>query len=149
LPPEISNLLFADDTLTRCDAYHDQIHNLGHILLCFKAISSLKVNLQKFELVTVGEILHKEELADILSCSISFLPLKYLGLPLNAFFLNKKPILDRLVENMRKRLASQKKIYLSGGGHLTLIKSTLSNLPKYFLSLFPLPAGIIRRLGRL
>jgi hypothetical protein len=50
-----------------------------------------------------------------------------------------------VVEKMEKRLVSWKKIYLSKGGHLTLIKSTLSNTPTYFLSLFPLPAGIARR----
>jgi hypothetical protein len=50
---------------------------------------------------------------------------------------------------MDKRLASWKKIYLSRGGRLTLIKSTLSNLPTYFLSLFHLPAGIARRLERI
>jgi hypothetical protein len=29
-------------------------------------------------------------------------------------------------------------LYLSKGGRLTLIKSTLSNLPTYYLSLFPI-----------
>jgi len=61
-----------------CDTNNDQIYNLGHILLCFEAISGLKVNLQKFKLVAVGEVPHKEELADILSCSISSSP-KILG----------------------------------------------------------------------
>jgi hypothetical protein len=55
-PLEISHLLFADDTLIMCDADVDQIHNLDHILLCFEAISGLKVNLQKSELVAVGEV---------------------------------------------------------------------------------------------
>jgi hypothetical protein len=41
---EISHL-FADDTNIMCDAHWDQIYNLGHILLCFEAISSIKVNL--------------------------------------------------------------------------------------------------------
>ncbi len=31
------------------------------------------------------------------------------------------------------------------GGRLTLIKSTLSSLPTYFLSLFPLPIGVALR----
>jgi len=48
-PLKISHLLFADDTLIMCDADVDQIHNLNHILLCFEAISSLTVNLQKSE----------------------------------------------------------------------------------------------------
>jgi hypothetical protein len=36
-------------------------------------------------------------------------------------------------------------MYLFKGGRVTLIKSTLSNLPTYFLSLFPLPMGVANR----
>jgi hypothetical protein len=58
-PLELFHLMFTDDTLIMCDADRDQICNLGHILLCFKAISGLKVNLRKSELVTVGQVSHK------------------------------------------------------------------------------------------
>ena len=34
---------------------------------------------------------------------------------------------------MERRLASWKRLYLSKGGKVTLIESTLSNLPTYFL----------------
>jgi hypothetical protein len=81
----------------------------------------------------VGAVPNIEELAGILSCRISSFPMKYLG--------------SR--ENEKKRLASCKKIYLSKGGRLTLIKTSLSNLPTYLLSLFPLPAGIAKHLERL
>jgi hypothetical protein len=50
----ISHMLFANDTVTMCDADVDQIHNLDHILMCFEAISGLKVNLQKSKLVQWG-----------------------------------------------------------------------------------------------
>ncbi|KAG6732890.1 hypothetical protein I3842_01G199300 [Carya illinoinensis] len=40
-------------------------------------------------------------------------------------------------------------MYLSKGGRITLIKSTLSNLPTYFLSLFPLPVGVAARIKKL
>jgi hypothetical protein len=33
-------------------------------------------------------------------------------------------------------------MYLSKGGRITLIKSILSNLPTYFLSVFPIPIGV-------
>jgi hypothetical protein len=46
-------------------------------------------------------------------------------------------------------LASWKKIYLSWGGCLTLIKSTLSSLLTYLLSLFPLQTSIARKLEHL
>jgi hypothetical protein len=85
-PFEIFHLAFADDTLIMCDTDNDQIFNLDHIFLCFEDISGLKVNLQKSELVAVGEVLHIEELANILYCNISSLHLRYLGLPLGAPF---------------------------------------------------------------
>jgi len=122
-PLEISQL-FANDTLIMCDADRDQIHNLGDILLCFEASSGLKVNLEKSKLLA----LHQEELVDLLSCSISSLLMKYLGIPLGATF-KLKAIWDRVVQKVEKRLASWKKIYLLRGGHLILIKSTLSKLP--------------------
>jgi hypothetical protein len=99
-------MLFADDILIMCDVDVNQILNLDHILLCFKAISGLKVNLKKSKLVAVGEVPYIEELANILSCNISSLPLRYLGLPLGAPF-KSKAIWDGLVEKIeKKRLAS-------------------------------------------
>ena len=40
-------------------------------------------------------------------------------------------------------------LYLSNGGSVTLIKSTLFNLPTYFLSLFPIPAAMANRIEKL
>jgi hypothetical protein len=79
---------------------------------------------------------------------IASFPMKYQGLPLGAPF-KLRAIWDGVIERMGKRLVSWQKIYLSKGGHLTLIKSTLSSLPTYFLSLFPLPVGIAERLEHL
>jgi len=93
-----------------CDSEH--IYNLDHILLCFEAISGLKIKLQKSGLVAVGEVPKIEEFAGILSCRISSFPMKYLSLPLGAPF-KSRAIWDRVVERMEKRLASCKKIYLS------------------------------------
>jgi hypothetical protein len=40
-------------------------------------------------------------------------------------------------------------MYLSKGGRVTLIKSTLSNLPTYFMSLFPIPNSIAKHIEKL
>jgi hypothetical protein len=82
----VSHLLFADDTLVFCGANDSQIRHVGALLVCFKTVTGLKVNLSKSTLVPVdlrGEV---DQLAGVLGCGIGDLPLKYLGLPLGASF---------------------------------------------------------------
>uniref|UniRef100_A0A2N9HXJ9 Reverse transcriptase domain-containing protein n=1 Tax=Fagus sylvatica TaxID=28930 RepID=A0A2N9HXJ9_FAGSY len=112
------------------------------------AISGLKINLSKSELVPVGPVPNVPELAGILGCSVASLPFTYLGLPLGASF-KMKSIWAGVVERMEKRLAGWKRLYLSKGGRVTLIKSTLSSIPTYYLSLFPIPMSIARRIEKL
>ena len=61
------------------------------------------------------------------------LPKSYMGLPLGA---NRKveSVWDVGEERFRKRLALWKRQYISKGRRLTLIRSTLSNMPIYFMS---------------
>jgi hypothetical protein len=40
-------------------------------------------------------------------------------------------------------------MYFSKGGPITLLKSSLSNLPTYFMSLFPLSVGVANRIKKL
>jgi hypothetical protein len=40
-------------------------------------------------------------------------------------------------------------MYLSKGSRVTLIKSTLSNWPTYFMPLFPFPTGVANRIEKL
>jgi hypothetical protein len=82
-----------------------------------------------------------DELADILGFGTYSLFMKYLGILLGASY-NAKSIWNGIVEKMECRLASWKRMYLSKGGRVTVIKSTLSNLPTYLLSLFPIPASV-------
>ena len=60
-----------------------------------------------------------------------------------------KEIWALIVEKMEHRLAGWKRMYLSKGGRLTLLKSTLSNLPTYFLSLFPIPVEVAKRIVKI
>ncbi len=91
------------------------------------------MNLGKSELVQVGDVPHLELLADILGCKTSTFPMKYLGLPLGANF-KMQSIWNPIMEKLERWLAGWKRLYLSKGGRLTLIKITLSNLPTYYFS---------------
>ena len=50
------------------------------LLLCFQAVTGLKVNVLKTELVPVGVVDNVHALAEILGCRIGPLPMTYLGM---------------------------------------------------------------------
>ena len=46
-------------------------------------------------------------------------------------------------------MASFKRLYLSKGGRLIIIKSSIANLPTYFMSRFSLPMGVANCIEKL
>ena len=74
----ISHLLFADNTLIFSDANPNHILHLQLLFTWFEAISGLKINLSKSEMVPVGQVRDIELLADIMGCNINHLPMSYL-----------------------------------------------------------------------
>ena len=50
----------------------------------FEAMSGLKINLVKSEIITIGPVTNVVELASELGCKIGPLPTSYSGLPLGA-----------------------------------------------------------------
>ena len=115
---------------------------------CFLAFTGLKVNVGKSEIVPIGEVNNLAELASILQCRAGSLPMKYLGMPLGTSF-KTASIWNPILEKMEKNLSEWKCLYLSIGGRLTLLKSTLSSLPTYFLSLFTIPKVVAARMERI
>ena len=89
-----------------------------------------------------------EEMAVELGCRVGSLPNVYLGLPLGVPH-KASSMWDGVEEKMRRRLALWKRQYISKGGRVTLIKSTLASMPIYQLSLFRMPKIVARRLEKL
>lgn len=120
------------------------IAHLRLVLLCFERISRLRVNLEKSKVAGLNlsdsEI---EVFAGSLGCEKEEWPIKYQGLPLGG---NPRALMfwQPVLEKMAKRLGAWKRNYLSLGGRNALIKSTLSNLPIYYLSIFKALRKVIR-----
>lgn len=83
-----------------------------------------------------------------MGCGIASLPAKYLGLPLGASY-KSTHIWDGVIEKIEHRMASWQRLYLSKGGRVILIKSTLANVPTYFLYLFLIPGSVASRIEKL
>ena len=145
---QISHLLFADDTLVFYQVSQDHLTYLSWLLMWFEAVLGLRINLEKSELIPVGRVENIDDLASEFGCRVGSLPSTYLGLPLGAPF-KTVSVWDGVEERFCKRLAMWKRQYLSKGGRATLIRSTLSNLPIYFMSLLKLPSSVRRRLEQI
>ena len=85
---------------------------LSWLLMWFKAISSLKINMNKSEIILVGSVENVDVLAQELRSKIGNLPSSYLGLPLGAKH-NSVAVWDAIEERFRKRLSFWKRRYIS------------------------------------
>ncbi|RVW86004.1 putative ribonuclease H protein [Vitis vinifera] len=144
----ITHLLFADDTIVFCEAKKESLLHLSWILFWFKATSGLKINLDKRMVIPVGEVDGVLEMAAKIGCRVGQLPTVYLGLPLGASN-RASSVWDGVEEKMRRKLALWKRQYLSKGGRITLIKSTLASIPLYQMSVFRMPNSVARRIEKL
>ncbi|RVW46790.1 Homeobox-DDT domain protein RLT2 [Vitis vinifera] len=112
------------------------------------SISGLRINLDKSEILPVGRVENLENLALEAGCKVGRLPSSYLGILLGA---NHKSVAvwDGVEERFRKRLALWKRQFISKGGRITLIRSTLSSMPIYLMFLLRMPRVVSLRLEKI
>ncbi|RVX12745.1 hypothetical protein CK203_011794 [Vitis vinifera] len=108
---KVSHLLFVDDTLIFCEAWEEQMMFLWWLLMWFEAISGLRVNMDKSELILVGRVENVEDLVAEIGCKVGSLLFTYLGMPLGALF-KSVVVWDGIEERFYKRLAMWKRQYI-------------------------------------
>jgi hypothetical protein len=110
-------------------------------------MSVLKIiNFHKSEIFCFGNAKEIDYLyADIFTCPIGNLPMKYLGVPIDNKKINKS-LWVPMIEKLEKRLVGWQGRSLSLGGRLTLLNSCISNVPLYMLSIYPAPKSVIKKL---
>uniref|UniRef100_A0A2N9HX34 Reverse transcriptase domain-containing protein n=1 Tax=Fagus sylvatica TaxID=28930 RepID=A0A2N9HX34_FAGSY len=114
----VFHLLFADDTLIFSNANPEHIFNLRLLFTWFEAISGLRINFNKSEMVPVGSVINVDGLAAIMGCKIISLPMNYLGLPSGAYFKSKSiwnPILEKMELSVARRIDKIQRDFLWGG----------------------------------
>ena len=121
-PTVVSHLQFADDTLIIAEKSWANVQVMRVVLVLFEAISGLKMNFTKSQLIGVnvqGSWLN--EAALVLNCKVGNLPFVYLGMPIGG---------DACQLSFWEPL-------------ILRIRTRLSSMHVYALSFFKAPSGII------
>ena len=117
------------------------IINLKFLLLCFEAMSGLKINFDKSEVVIIGYSEEEQQLiADNLNCRLTTFPVTYLGMPVRDTRILAKD-LDPLVERVKSRAEPWQGRFTSKGSKTVLIDSCLSSLATFMMGMYILPEG--------
>ncbi|GKV49617.1 hypothetical protein SLEP1_g56358 [Rubroshorea leprosula] len=145
----VSLLQFADDTIIMGRADAENTRMVKDILIWFELMSGLRINFSKSSVFdyNVSEKWLKGA-ASMLHCRVGRAPFLYLGLPVDGRFGSKK-LWELVVNKFRAKLAVWKAATLSFGGRLILLKSILSALPIFYMSLYLLPNSVLEELIRI
>ena len=145
----VSHLQFADDTILFLKPKLEFLRNARRILRCYELASGLKINFHKSSVTRVGKRATNDDMwAAIFRCQKAALPISYLGLLLG-FKRNSKIAWEPILSRIRSRLAPWKRRFINKGGRSVLIKSVLSSIPTYFMSVFGIPVGVAKEIEKL
>nr|GEW02000.1 reverse transcriptase domain-containing protein [Tanacetum cinerariifolium] len=105
--------------------------------------SGLKINLHKSKLTGIG--VNKDDVdstTTLVGCSTFYPPFHYLGVKVGAS-MSRLNSWKEVTAKISSRLSKWKLKTLSIGGRLTLLKSILTAIPIYHMSLYKVPVGIL------
>jgi hypothetical protein len=142
-------LQYADDTILLIQDDMEQIIHMKLILYMFEAMSGLKINFLKSEIMMV---LHDDEkkmiYSDIFGFQLGDWPIKYLGVPVCGTRLKVSDV-DYLSDKLMKKLDGWVGHSSSIGGRFSLIQSSLSSTLIYHMSMYLLPLTNLEKLTKI
>nr|GEU91325.1 hypothetical protein [Tanacetum cinerariifolium] len=142
----ISHLFYADDVVFIGEWNNNNIKTLLSVLRCFYLASGLKINLYKSKLMRIGVSSNVvAAVASLIGCSILTVPFNYLGLKVGCN-MSRITSWDDVISKVSSRLSKWKLKLLSIGGCLSLLKSVLTSIPLYHMSIFKVPIGVLNYL---
>jgi hypothetical protein len=141
--PEVSHLIFADDSLFFCRANIKEAQEIKNIITEYQEASGQLVNMNK------SEIMFSKHTPPHLKATINqTLPMqrvdqfsKYLGMP-TQIGRSKARVFDYIQDRIWKKLKGWKEKHISFAGRSTLIKAVAQAIPTYIMSCFLLPKSL-------
>ncbi|XP_010666976.2 uncharacterized protein LOC104884079 [Beta vulgaris subsp. vulgaris] len=145
--PEISHLLFADDSLLFTRATRQECFEIVDILNRYELAFGQKINYEKSEVsFSKGvRVEQKEALMGILKMRQVEKHEKYLGIP-SVAGRSKKLIFASLLDRIWKKLQGWKEKLLSRAGKEVLLKAVIQAIPTYLMGGYKLPTMIIQKI---
>lgn len=142
IPNGITHLQYADHTIIMVELNEDNLTNLKFLLLCFEALSGLKINFSKSKVIVTGVLdSEAQRVAHLLNCSLGSYPLKYLGLPISPLKLLAKDFAPT-VTKVGNRVLPRRVRYNFHAGKVALTNACLSSLPMFLMGFYLLSGGI-------
>ncbi|GKC30738.1 RNA-directed DNA polymerase, eukaryota [Tanacetum coccineum] len=122
------------------------IKTIMHVLKCFFLASGLKINLHKSKLTGIGVSPQDVIIAaNVVGCMTFTTPFNYLGVKVRDI-MSRGNSWAEIILKLSSRLSKWKLKTLSSGGRLTLIKSVLTVIPLYHMSIFKVPICVLNNM---
>ena len=146
--PQLSHLLFVDDSIIFCRASIDVGLRVMKVLSDYEHESGQKLNMEKTSLFfsknTNNDM--KEAIKELFGAQIIQQHEKYLGL-LPLVGRGKKKAFNRIKDQVRRKIANWKGKLLSNAGCEILIKVVAQATPTYTIGCFKLPDSLCKELN--
>lgn len=125
IPSGVTHLQYADDTIILIQNTELGLINLKFILLCFEAMSGLKINFSKSEILPMGcAEPEARRIATMMNCSLGSFPIKYLGIPISPSSISSKDLAP-VVLKVGNRVMPWRGLHHSPAAKICLINSCL------------------------
>lgn len=139
--------MYADDAAVFIKPTEYELEVLEGILKIFSDASGLKINANKTECFPIRCDQIDLSFVTAKNMTLSSFPCTYLGLPLNTRNPKRNDI-HKIVQKVGGRLPGWVRRFFSYPGRDLLIKSVLTSLPTYFMTVFKMPRWAIHRIDR-
>ncbi|GJR22294.1 RNA-directed DNA polymerase, eukaryota [Tanacetum coccineum] len=142
----LTHIFFADDAIFVGKWDSLNICTTVNVLKCSHLASGLKINFHKSKLMGISTRPKEvDAAATTMGCLIYTTPFVHLGVKVRGAMSRIKSW-DDVVSKVSSRLSKWKLKTLLIGGRLTLIKSVLTTIPLYHMSIFKVPSGLLQLL---